>query len=117
MLEVNHAAPSTDIRICLRIRKKLKISDGGRLLSQIRQTTMTRVNQILLAVDLKLGKMFLRFIKIDIECIAINEEIQPPEGLASSSQFITEDLQIHQETPPTPQLLFDDQIQVIQLRK
>jgi hypothetical protein len=73
MSGVNHAVPAIDIRICLKIRKHLKIWDGRRLPSQIQvcihqmTRTVTRENQILLAVDL--GKMLfkLRFVKIDIQ--------------------------------------------------
>ena len=75
MLVVNHAAPAIDIRICLKIRKRLKIWDGGRLVSQIcihqrtRTASVMRVDQILPAVELGkiLCKFKLRFVKIDIQ--------------------------------------------------
>ena len=148
MLGANHAAPDTDIRICLKIRKHLRVSDGGKLSSQVcihqMPVTVTRENQILLAVNLR--KMLLKFVKLNPNYIAINEERQAtknmnipvqirqetppspqlifssvqlpiPEGMPSESPIVpdSEDFQIRQETPLPPQLLFDDQI--IQLGK
>ena len=148
MLGANHAAPDTDIRICLKIRKHLRVSDKGKLSSQVcihqMPVTVTRENQILLAVNLR--KMLLKFVKLNPNYIAINEERQAtknmnipvqirqetppspqlifssvqlpiPEGMPSESPIVPnlEDFQIRQETPLPPQLLFDDQI--IQLGK